>query len=239
MGIQEKDMAATLRDKERREEWKKRIVEIERRTDIGETQTTIGKHYRCSGETIAYWMKEFGLVGLNKKIYKLTESSEKMDWVNNRLAQKGFSLGDRWRYLTSTEIPNQCPVLGIPIDYSRGGLTYNNDTNASIDRIDSSKGYSIDNIQIMTIRANRVKNNATIEELILIGRWAEKTIRNPLDLPEPVGYKRPRAASGMKGKKHSEETLEKMREANIHRRGMYYERRDLKAYEEIVRGSIV
>ena len=43
----------------------------------------------------------------------------------------------------------------------------------SIDRIDSTKPHTIDNIQIISWRANNIKMNATLEELIMVGEWAE------------------------------------------------------------------
>lgn len=69
--------------------------------------------------------------------------------------------------LTITELndltfPITCPVLGIPLKFNRGQLQ---DDSYSIDRIDSSKGYTIDNIEVISWRANRLKNNATTEEL--------------------------------------------------------------------------
>lgn len=61
-------------------------------------------------------------------------------------------------------IPTHCPVLGIPLFYKRtGGLPNNN--SPSIDRIDNNKGYTKDNIVIVSRRANVLKNNATLEEL--------------------------------------------------------------------------
>jgi len=53
-------------------------------------------------------------------------------------------------------IPEICPILKKPIDVP------------SIDRIDSSKGYIKGNIQIISTRANMLKNNASINELELI-----------------------------------------------------------------------
>jgi hypothetical protein len=52
-------------------------------------------------------------------------------------------------------IPPTCIYLGIPLD----------STNASLDRIDSTKGYIKGNIQVISALANRMKNDATIEEL--------------------------------------------------------------------------
>lgn len=39
-------------------------------------------------------------------------------------------------------------------------------TNLSIDRIDSAKGYTRDNVQLVTMAANQMKNDLTIDELV-------------------------------------------------------------------------
>ena len=66
--------------------------------------------------------------------------------------------------LTAADIvvPERCPVLGMPLRPSRRGLSPNS---PSIDRIDSSKGYTPDNIQIVSWRANSLKKDATFEEI--------------------------------------------------------------------------
>lgn len=67
-------------------------------------------------------------------------------------------------------IPDVCPILGIPLIREVGERT---DAYPSVDRIDSSKGYTKDNILVMSWRANCLKRDATLEELILLGKFAE------------------------------------------------------------------
>jgi len=58
--------------------------------------------------------------------------------------------------------PITCPVLGIPLKWHKGEPQ--NDS-YSFDRIDSTKGYTRDNIQILSVKANRAKNDLTLDEL--------------------------------------------------------------------------
>lgn len=66
-------------------------------------------------------------------------------------------------------IPEYCPVLGIKLETGDRKTHYNA---PSIDRIDNKKGYTKDNIIIMSTKANMLKKDATLEELILMGKWA-------------------------------------------------------------------
>ena len=62
------------------------------------------------------------------------------------------------------QIPPYCPYLGtefIALDKQYGH---------SLDRVDSSKGYSKDNIQVISRLANIMKNNATKEQLIAFAK---------------------------------------------------------------------
>jgi hypothetical protein len=66
-----------------------------------------------------------------------------------------------------TNAPTHCPLLGIE-------LIYNAETSvpncASIDRVDSLKGYTQDNCKIISFKANRIKSNATLEEIEILAR---------------------------------------------------------------------
>lgn len=59
------------------------------------------------------------------------------------------------------KIPETCPYLKIPLSF------FGERKQApSLDRIDSTKGYTKDNIQVISCMANIMKSNASIEELV-------------------------------------------------------------------------
>ena len=60
------------------------------------------------------------------------------------------------------EIPEVCPVLGIRLITGREG---EQDHCASLDRIDNSKGYTKDNVRVISFRANTLKRDSTLDEL--------------------------------------------------------------------------
>lgn len=72
-------------------------------------------------------------------------------------------------------IPEICPILKTLI-ICGDKSDYNN--SPSVDRIDNTKGYTKDNIQIISTRANRIKNSATISELLLFAEWINKRFNN-------------------------------------------------------------
>ncbi len=65
-------------------------------------------------------------------------------------------------------IPELCPVFGEPlVPSSRYG--------PSVDRIDSTKGYTKDNVRVISKKANLMKNDATKEELVKFAKWVLET----------------------------------------------------------------
>ena len=59
-----------------------------------------------------------------------------------------------------------CPVLGIKLEVSKNGWSSNN--SPSLDKVVPSKGYVKGHVNIISWRANRIKFDATVEELQLI-----------------------------------------------------------------------
>ena len=75
--------------------------------------------------------------------------------------------------LTNTK----CPVLGVNMEISKLG-SKNNDLTPSIDRIDPKKGYVKDNIIVVSMRANRIKNDATVDEIRKVADFYENLLIN-------------------------------------------------------------
>lgn len=64
-----------------------------------------------------------------------------------------------------------CPVLGIPIFSGRGKQI---DNSPNLDRIVPEKGYVPGNVRVISAKANRIKSNATAEELKLVWEDLQK-----------------------------------------------------------------
>lgn len=62
-------------------------------------------------------------------------------------------------------VPDVCPVLGTKLTFGTLHNARAMPTNPSVDRIDCSRGYVPDNVRVISLRANMLKSNATVDEL--------------------------------------------------------------------------
>lgn len=62
-------------------------------------------------------------------------------------------------------IPEYCPVLGIKLEVGRKKKRGPLDNSPSLDRIDNTKGYIPGNIIVVSFRTNRLKGDASINEM--------------------------------------------------------------------------
>lgn len=86
-------------------------------------------------------------------IWSRTKARAKRDGIPFELTR-----GD----ISEMTVPITCPALGIPLRQELGKRT---DNSLSIDRIDSSLGYTCDNVIFVSWKINRLKNNATLDEM--------------------------------------------------------------------------
>ncbi len=67
-----------------------------------------------------------------------------------------------------------CPVLGMPFNWRDRYIAA-----PSVDRLIPEKGYIEGNIAIISVRANHIKYNATLEELESVTTWARCKFEAP------------------------------------------------------------
>ena len=63
--------------------------------------------------------------------------------------------------------PDVCPILGIKLEHGNKDWK----TSPSIDRIDNDRGYTLDNIIVVSALANSIKNCATWQQVIQVGTF--------------------------------------------------------------------
>lgn len=75
------------------------------------------------------------------------------------------------------KISERCPILGIELSRNTGNKRMH-DRSPTIDRIDNTKGYTKDNIVVMSWRANRLKHDGTALEHRLIAAYIRTNIKD-------------------------------------------------------------
>lgn len=75
-------------------------------------------------------------------------------------------------------VPDVCPVFGFELKPGRGKVTPGS---PSVDKIKPELGYTKGNIQVISHKANKMKQDATPEELRMFARWVLKTFPEESD----------------------------------------------------------
>lgn len=83
-------------------------------------------------------------------------------WAKHRAKKKGIPFD---LTVDDIEIPSHCPVLSTELVL---GTDKPGDASPSLDRIDPKKGYVRGNVQVVSYRANRLKADASLMELLQV-----------------------------------------------------------------------
>ena len=137
----------------------------------------IGDSYKVSKQRMYQILTKYGIESPEKKRKNyLRDKPPKYYWLARMLVTKKLSKTERMDILENINIPDTCPIFGLTLNYDgveEPGWA-RTDSSPSIDRIDSDRGYTIDNIQIISWRANRIKNDSTPEELRKLADYMER-----------------------------------------------------------------
>ena len=93
-----------------------------------------------------------------------------------RRAEKNGLEFDLSTYKDLPKCPKKCPILKINliVGTSKDGKGGGTDNSPSLDRIDNNKGYIKGNVQIISRKANQMKNNANFEEIEMLYKYMKK-----------------------------------------------------------------
>jgi len=72
--------------------------------------------------------------------------------------------------------PTHCPILGLQLIYvNKNKLARNS---ASIDRRNNKKGYTVENVQVVSSLANTMKSDANLEQLKSFADWVYSALND-------------------------------------------------------------
>lgn len=94
------------------------------------------------------------------KLHRLAKSRAKKSGIPFEISKADFT------------IPDRCPALGIVLAKATDSRGFNA-TSPTLDRFDNTKGYVPGNVRVISWRANRLKCDATLEELKALVAYME------------------------------------------------------------------
>jgi hypothetical protein len=109
-------------------------------------------------------------LGISNKCIRCTALCTMIKNAKQRCKVTGRPIDIDNEYLYQlTKNLTHCPVLGVPLLF--GGTGKIKDNSASIDRFDQTKGYVKGNVWIICYKANRMKSDATLEDIKKVQKY--------------------------------------------------------------------
>ena len=150
----------------RTEEQKKNRAEAQRKRRANRTEEEKKRALEIHRKCVANRTEE------DKELFALKSQIGK---CRTRAKQKGVPFNLTLDHILEIWPPdNKCPVLGVPFVRGRYGPI---PTSPSFDRIEPAEGYTIDNVQVISARANRIKTDATAAEVMMVAQYLLKQER--------------------------------------------------------------
>jgi hypothetical protein len=165
-------------------DWKAEKDLIKNRLLAGDTLQILAEEYKVSRQRIKQICNKF------KINIKSIRTGQRIDRENIALHEKYKKWGEKrqteptlyeaqrvkWRakkanatrqgteftlLFSDISWPTHCPVLGFELDYFSDGRQENS---ISFDRLSTEAGYTAENTRVISWRANRIKNDGSLEE---------------------------------------------------------------------------
>ena len=138
----------------------------------GSSPRDLMKHEACEGMSFNQVKSGLDQVRYKKAKKEWVESNQDRVLLKNarcRARKSGIEFNIE---AEDVVIPKKCPVLGITLEkFNKPGGHHASPT---IDRIDPSKGYVKGNVRVISMRANRMKSDANIENVKALLEYLER-----------------------------------------------------------------
>ncbi len=137
-----------------------------------DASTSDGLRTKCKVCASEYWKnyKEKNKDKLKTRSQQ-NRDSRSLSNIKRRAKQKGIEFNLELEDISGVVV---CPVFGFELERSNGNASKRS---PSVDRIDPNKGYTKDNIQVISQLANNMKQDATPEQLLMFADWIYKTYK--------------------------------------------------------------
>lgn len=86
-----------------------------------------------------------------------------------RRANVPFELNSKYVF---SMLPDRCPIFGSEFKFS--GAKTSTPESPTIDRLDPAKGYTKENIAVISLKANSIKNAYKSDDIIKVGLWLKQ-----------------------------------------------------------------
>ncbi len=94
--------------------------------------------------------------------------------IKKRAIKAGLAFDLTREWLEENAV-DMCPALGLQLDYRNSGNPV--DSSPSVDRLIPANGYTKSNCVVISLKANRIKNDATYDEIKQVSQWLEQQLR--------------------------------------------------------------
>jgi len=149
-------------DKKLEEGGKTRRIPLSEKEKIENQKARRRKHYRKNKskekDAAAKWAKR----NPKKDLLNKAKGRAKKKGVAFEISEDDF------------DMPEECPLLEIPLYKGDGSVCDNSPT---LDRKVPKKGYTPENVWIISNKANRIKTNATCEEILAVAENLMKKLK--------------------------------------------------------------
>lgn len=155
-----------------------------------------GRRYKCRPCSSAEFQRWKATPGYQRRLevqkaqrHQLKRENPQVRWaqmaINNcrrraKAAGMEFSLTVEWLLANAPEV---CPALGERLDY---GARRSHSFAAAVDRIDNDGGYTPDNCWVISMLANRIKSNASHEQILAVGAALQAVVTLRGLAPQPL-----------------------------------------------------